>query len=198
MSIPFFPLLSKVFLHPDKPVTMSAYAAALFTEAKKRTRKRFWLRIRIIQAWRAWGSERRIYRPVETYCSDDAETLFITMGSFGETAGEAVRILRGQGQKAGLVKLRLWRPFPFKDFLRAIGNVKRLIVLDRALSPGGPGGPVAGEIRSALYNMENRPQVINFIAGLGGREVTVGSFLEMFASSVSGKVAGFQIFGVRG
>lgn len=195
------PYCPKFSLHPDKPVTMGAYAMpALFTEAKKAHEEALLASYpHIIQAWRAWGAlSGRIYRPVETYCSDDAETLFITMGSLGETAGEAVRILRGQGQKAGLVKLRLWRPFPFKDFLRAIGNVKRLIVLDRALSPGGPGGPVAGEIRSALYNMENRPQVINFIAGLGGREVTVGSFLEMFASSVSGKVAGFQIFGVRG
>jgi pyruvate ferredoxin oxidoreductase alpha subunit len=121
------------------------------------------------------------------------------MGSIGETAGEAVRLLREQGQKAGLVKLRLWRPFPLEDFLREIGSAQRLIVIDRALSPGGPGGgPVAGEIRAALYNRENRPQVFNFIAGLGGREVTVGSFQEMFVSSVSGKASGYQIFGVRG
>lgn len=192
----------RFILHPDRPVTMGAYTMpTLFTEAKKAQEEALLASYPyILQAWKDWGTLcGRVYHPVETYYTEGAETLFVTMGSIGETAGEAVRLLREQGQKAGLVKLRLWRPFPLEDFLREIGSAQRLIVIDRALSPGGPGGgPVAGEIRAALYNRENRPQVFNFIAGLGGREVTVGSFQEMFVSSVSGKASGYQIFGVRG
>ncbi len=195
------PYQPRFVLHPDEPLTMGAYAMpTLFTEAKKAHEEALLASYtHIMRAWEAWGAvSGRSYHPVETFCSEDAETLFITMGSLSETAGEAVRVLRGQGKKAGILKLRLWRPFPFNDFLRSIGNAQRLIVLDRALSPGGPGGPVAGEIRSALYHLENRPQIFNFIAGLGGREVTVGSFLEMFVSSLSGKAFGYRIFGARG
>lgn len=195
------PYQPKYVLHIDEPVTMGAYAMpALFTEAKKAQEEALLASYpHILQAWKSWEKlSGRSYHPVETFCSEDAETLFITMGSLGETAGEAVRVLRGQGKKVGLLKLRLWRPFPFNDFYKAIGNAQRLIVLDRAVSYGGPGGPVAGEIRSALYNMENRPQVFNFVAGLGGREVTVDSFLEMFVSSVAGKASVYQLFGARG
>ncbi len=195
---PFRPLFT---LHPDKPVTMGAYTMpTLFTEAKKAQAEALLASYpHILQAWEDWGALcGREYRPVEKYYADDAETLFVTMGSIGETAGEAVRLLRRQGHKAGLIKLRLWRPFPREDFLQAMGQARRLIVIDRALSPGGPCGPVAGEIRSTLYNEASRPQVFNFVAGLGGREVTVGSFQEMFASSVSGKASLYQIFGARG
>ena len=75
----------------------------------------------------------------------------LTMGSMGETAQMAIDELRAKGVKAGLVKLRLWRPFPFAEIKAAVKNAKKLIVTDRAVSFGGPGGPVFSEIKSALY-----------------------------------------------
>ena len=62
----------------------------------------------------------RYYHPIETYRTEDAETLLVTMGSFGETASVAVDQMRAEGRSVGLVKIRLWRPFPFDDFKKAV------------------------------------------------------------------------------
>jgi pyruvate ferredoxin oxidoreductase alpha subunit len=117
------------------------------------------------------------------------------MGSFGETAAEAVELMRSQGRKVGLLKLRLWRPFPFKELCRAVKGARRLIVLDRAVSYGGPGGPVAAEIRSALYNLGNKPQIYNYIVGLGGRDVDVRDYLQIYETAEQSSE--YQIYGAR-
>jgi len=169
-------------LNPDKPLTMGAFAAPdLYTETKKpqdvalRASKEV-----IIQVWREFGElTGRHYSPVETHRADDAEALLLTMGSFGETATVAVDNLRNKGQKIGLVKLRLWRPFPFDEFREVATRVKLLIVLDRALSFGGPSGPVCSELQAALYPLEVRPKIISFVGGLGGRDISVEAFENM-------------------
>ena len=99
---------------------------------------------------------------METYKTEGAETVFLTMGSTGDTVAMAVDELRDQGKSVGLIKLRLWRPFPFDEFREAAKGAKRIIVLDRAVSYGGPGGPVASEIRSVFYGEDNMPGVTNF------------------------------------
>ena len=195
------PYNPKYALHPDQAMTMGAFAMpALYTEAKKAQdealRKSYPY---ILKAWQDWGDlSGRYYHPVEEFYTEDAETIFITLGSFGETAGEAVKVMREQGRKVGLLHLRLWRPFPFDLFRQAIKGARNLIVLDRAVSYGGPGGPVAAEIRSALYNLEERPQVHSIIAGLGGRDVTVQDYVQMFENAMAGKVSKYEIYGVRG
>jgi pyruvate ferredoxin oxidoreductase alpha subunit len=110
--------------------------------------------------------------------------------------------LRDQGEKVGQIKLRLWRPFPFEEFRQAVKHVKKIIVLDRALSFGGPGGPVASEIRAALYGEDNMPLITNFVAGLAGRDVTVNDYMAMFEKTE--QLAGskvrqddYIIYGVR-
>ena len=102
------------------------------------------------------------------------------MGSLAETAMNAVDLLRKKGKRVGLLRFRLWRPFPMRDFIRAIGKVKAIGVIDRAVSHGSTGGPVGIEVRSALYQSNKRPKIINFIAGLSGRDVTVEDFIEFF------------------
>ena len=97
----------------------------------------------------------------------------LTMGSMGETAAIAVDEMRKAGKKVGLVKLRLWRPFPVEELKEAIKECKTLIVMDRAISTGGAGGPVATDVKSILYRDKKKPRVLNVIAGLGGRDVTV-------------------------
>lgn len=191
----------KYALHPDRAMTMGAFAMpALYTEAKKAQDEALLDSYPyILDAWKAWGDlSGRYYHPVEEFYTEDAETIFITLGSFGETAGEAVKVMRKQGRKVGLLHLRLWRPFPFDLFRQAIKGARNLIVIDRAVSYGGPGGPVASEIRSALYNMEERPQVHSIIAGLGGRDVTVQDYVRMFENTMAGKVSDYEIYGVRG
>ena len=126
------------------------------------------------------GHFKRKYLPVETYKADDADVLLLTMGSLGQTAMDAVDKRRERGDKVGLVRLRLWRPFPFDDLFRVIGNTSVLGVIDRAVSFGGPVGPVASEIKSAFYHREQRPKLVEFIVGLGGRDAPISDFDKMF------------------
>jgi pyruvate ferredoxin oxidoreductase alpha subunit len=143
----------------------------------------------------------RRYHPVECYRSENARVLLLTMGSFSETAMTAIDQMREQGKNVGLIKLRLWRPFPFDEIRSAVKDADVLIVLDRALSTGGPGGPVASEIRSALYNEPKRPKIVSFVGGLGGRDITVSGFQEMVSRGIeiakTGSKHEFEIFGVR-
>jgi pyruvate ferredoxin oxidoreductase alpha subunit len=124
------------------------------------------------------------------------------MGSYGETAMEVVDSLREEGEKVGVVKIRLWRPFPFEEFRKAVLGKKSLIVIDRAISFGGPGGPVASELRSALYKKEGAPTIVNYIAGLAGRDVSRKDFrniiLEGKAKAQKGETEGFTLYGLRG
>ena len=192
-------------LHPDHPVTMGAFGMpGIFTEAKKAQNEALInSKPEILTAWKEMGDiVGRYYSPVETYQAEDAETVFLTMGSFGETVSLTVDELRGQGKPVGLVKLRLWRPFPFEEFRKAVGDAKRIIVIDRAISYGGPGGPVASEIRSLLYGEENMPTVTNFLCGLAGRDVTAEDFMAMYEETermAKGKVRqeDYIIYGVR-
>jgi pyruvate ferredoxin oxidoreductase alpha subunit len=191
-------------LNPDKPVSMGAFAAPiLYTEGKKAQQVNLTAAKEIIlQCWNDFASFfGRYYSPVECYHCEDASVLLLTMGSFSETAMVAIDKMRKEGRDVGLLKLRLWRPFPFKEIRQAVKKAKVLIVLDRALSFGGPGGPVCSEIRSALYDEENKPKVISFVGGLGGRDITVADFEEIVNKGIEisqkGSEQEFEMFGVR-
>ena len=87
----------------------------------------------ILEHWDAFGKAfGRYYHPVEKYRTEGAKTLLLTLGSFGETAMTAVDKMRNEGKEVGLLKLRLWRPFPFAELREAVGNAQTLIVVDRA------------------------------------------------------------------
>jgi pyruvate ferredoxin oxidoreductase alpha subunit len=192
-------------LHPDHPVTMGAFGMpGIFTETKKaQDEALIQSKPEILKAWKEMGDiVGRYYSPVETYQAADAETVFLTMGSFGETVSIAVDELREQGKSVGLVKLRLWRPFPFEEFREAVAGAKRIIVIDRAISYGGPGGPVASEVRSVLYGEDNMPTITNFLCGLAGRDVAAEDFVAMYDQAeqmATGNVReeDYIIYGVR-
>lgn len=192
-------------LHPDKPVSMGCFAMPeIYTEAQMNREQGVVNSYpRILKAWEEWGNlTGRHYKPIETYRADDAEYCIVTMGSYGETASEVVDTLREQGEKVGLVKIRLWRPFPFEEFRKAVLGKKHLIVIDRAISFGGPGGPVALELRSALYKKKGAPSIVNYIAGLAGRDVSRKDFtniiLEGKKKAASRDTDGFTLYGLRG
>ncbi len=191
-------------LHPDQPVTMGAFALpSIFAEAKKAQEVALQSSMpKILETWKAFGEMTgRYYHPIETYRAEDADTLLITMGSFGETASVAVDRMREEKRSVGLVKIRLWRPFPFDDFRRAVAGAKNLVVIDRAVSVGGPGGPVAGELKAALYGEEGRPSIYNFVAGISGRDVAPSDYVKMVDKAEieieEGKRDGYEIYGVR-
>jgi pyruvate ferredoxin oxidoreductase alpha subunit len=170
-------------LNPDKPITMGAFGMpGIFSEAKKNQDAALIAsRPHIMKAWDEMEKiVGRRYMPVETYKLEGAETAFLTMGSFSETASIAIDTLREQGKPVGQIKLRLWRPFPFDEIREAMKGVKSLVVIDRAISYGGPGGPVASEIRAALYKEKNMPAIANFLCGFAGRDVTPNDFIAMY------------------
>jgi pyruvate ferredoxin oxidoreductase alpha subunit len=197
---PYKPVLS---LHPDRPVTMGGIALpGIFTETKKAQEVAIRSSMpKILEMWKAFGEMTgRYYHPIETYKAEDAETLLVTMGSFGETASAAVDKMREEGRSVGLVKIRLWRPFPFDAFKKASLNAKQLVVIDRAISVGAC-GPVASEVKAALYGEVQRPSVYNFVAGLGGRDVAPSDFVKMVDKAEieieEGNKEGYEIYGVR-
>ena len=156
----------------------------------------------ILECWDEFNSIfGRQYSSVEGYHSEEAKVLLLTMGSFSETAATAIDEMRNEGKDIGLIKLRLWRPFPFTELRQAVKNAEVLIVLDRANSFGGPGGPVCSEIRSALYHIDKKPKVLSFIGGLGGREISAAGFEEIVNRGIeisqTGSDQEFEMFGVR-
>jgi pyruvate ferredoxin oxidoreductase alpha subunit len=190
-------------LHPDRPVTMGAFALpSIFAETKKAQEEALRASMpKILETWKTFGDMTgRYYQPVETYKAEDANTLLVTMGSCGETASVAVDKMREEGKSAGLVKLRLWRPFPFDDLKKATLHAKQLVVIDRAISVGAC-GPVASEVKAALYGEDQRPSIYNFVAGISGRDVTPSDFIKMVDKAEieieEGNKEGFEIYGVR-
>ncbi|MFH0914733.1 MAG: transketolase C-terminal domain-containing protein [Chloroflexota bacterium] len=191
-------------LDPARPVTMGAFAPpAIYTEVKwaqeNNLRKS---KSVILELWEKFGRAfGRTYHPVEKYHSEGARVLLLTMGSFSETAMTVIDKMRAQGKDVGQIRLRLWRPFPFEELREAVRGAEVLIVLDRALSYGGPGGPVASEVRSALYGQERRPKIVSFVGGLGGRDITPEGFEQIITRGTElarrGSEKEYEMFAVR-
>jgi len=165
-------------LNPDKPMTHGAFGPPeIYSETKLAQEVAFRNSKDIILGeWKEFGDIfGRYYNPVEEYKTENAEILLLTMGSFTETAKIVIDARRDKGEAIGLMSLRLWRPFPFEEFRRAVKGSKILIVFDRCIS-FGMGGPVFSEVRSALYDEEPRPKVVGIIGGLGGRDMAEEDF----------------------
>lgn len=111
------------------------------------------------------------YGYYEEYLLEDAEIAIVALGSTCGTTKVVIDALRKQGLKAGLLKIRVFRPIAYEELRQAISHVKAVAVLDRADGMSGMGGPVFHEIRSCLYESEKRPVVVNYIYGLGGRDI---------------------------
>ena len=109
---------------------------------------------------------------IEAYCLEDAEIAAICLGSTAGTMKAVVDELRQEGVKAGLLRLRTFRPFPVEAIRSALTNVKAVAVMDKCISFGGNGGPVFHEVRHLLYEATSRPYIINYIYGLGGRDTS--------------------------
>jgi len=122
----------------------------------------------------------RKYGLFETYRLEDAEIAIVILNSAAGTTKVAVDELRKKGLKAGLLRPRLFRPFPFKELAEALKDKKAIAVLDRADSMNGFGGPVFNELRSALYDVPKRPKVVSRIYGLGGRDYKVKDAIAVF------------------
>ena len=122
----------------------------------------------------------RKYGFFEEYRMEDAEMAVVVIGSSAGTGKDAVDQLRAAGVKAGLLKIRVFRPFPMAEVAAALSGVKAVAVMDKSEGFSACGGPLFAEIRSALYDLADRPKCVNYVYGLGGRDVTVGTYETIF------------------
>jgi len=121
---------------------------------------------------------------VDAYLCDDAEFIFVTSGTAGYTARVAVDALRKSGLKAGNLRIKVFRPFPFAQVREILKKVKKAAVVDRNCSYGAH-GIFYQALKSALYGEPGMPPVLGYIAGLGGRDITVESFKEVAAHALA-------------
>lgn len=191
-------------LDVENPISMGLVGMPeVYTEAKKAMKVALDDSATIIKEHLDGFAEQfgRQYNFIEPYKSEGAETLFITMGSLGETCMSAVDEMQADGLSVGQVRIRLWRPFPTEEFLAAVSGAKNLVIIDRALCPGSESGPVATELKSLLFDHGQQKFVGNFIAGLGGRDVTRADFKAMYKKTLNtandGKAMFSEMWGVK-
>lgn len=193
---PYKPLYS---LHPDKPVTMGAYAMPeLYTEAKYAQEMAILNSKKVIaDTMKEFGEKfGRHYKPVETYNTDNTDFAFICLGSTNENITTAIEELKNQNKQAGLINLRLFRPFPAEELLSILKDKKRVAIIERVMPAGASNGPLYNEISSIVHN--NRLDLIleNYIAGLGGRDVHPEDFIDIFDKKISTD-KNYNVIGVR-
>lgn len=121
----------------------------------------------------------REYGFFEEYRMDDAEVCIVAMSSAAGTCKDAIDELRDNGKRIGLLKPRVFRPFPYTKIAESLSKMKAVAVLDRCACPGAFGAPLFTEIRSALYDYETRPRVVNYVFGLGGRDINIEHFKDV-------------------
>ena len=135
----------------------------------------------ILEVGKKFGDETgRYYGFFESYKLEDADSAVVIIGSSAGTARATVDKLRAEGRKVGMLKVRVFRPFPFEEIAEALSGVKAVAVMDKAESFSAAGGPLFAETRSALYDLENRPKAINYVYGLGGRDFRVEDCTYIF------------------
>ncbi len=125
----------------------------------------------------------REYGLVEKYKLDDAEIVLIASSTIASTARVAIDELQEEGKKVGLLRVRVFRPFPSEEIRELLVNRKKVAVIDRNIS-FGHGGIFAQEIKSALYNCKDKPPIWGYITGIGGRDVTVEHIKEIVSDTI--------------
>lgn len=170
-------------LNPEMPLAVGPYdICAYYMEHKKQQAEAMKnAKVRILEV--AGEFEKltgRKYGFFEEYRMEDAETALLLIGSSAGTAKAAVDRLRAGGIRAGLVKLRVFRPFPGEELAQALRKVRVLGIMDKSEGFSACGGPLFAEVRGALYPLETRPLAVNFVYGLGGRDIRVEDFISIY------------------
>ncbi|AGB04938.1 2-oxoacid:ferredoxin oxidoreductase, alpha subunit [Aciduliprofundum sp. MAR08-339] len=171
-----------VTLDPEKPATLGAFG---FPEYFMEFKYGQWIAMerakKVIDEVFSEFEERfgRTYKKVYPEFMEDADIVLITMGSMTSTTREFVKRLRAQGKKVGLLKITTFRPFPKEELKELLKGVKVAAVLERNISFGF-GGAVYAEVGAAFANMESKPKIVDFIVGLGGRDITFKTLNEVY------------------
>lgn len=124
----------------------------------------------------------RKYGLFEEYCMEDADFAVVMIGSAAGTTKDAIDELRAKGEKVGLIKIRLYRPFPADEIAKALSHVKVVAIMDRAEGYTNHGGPLGADVMAALFRARSQAWAVNYIYGLGGRDVRVEDMEHVFAA----------------
>jgi pyruvate ferredoxin oxidoreductase alpha subunit len=193
----------KYLLNPAESLAVGPYSVSPYVIEMKRALHEAMARARdVVRQVSAdfGGAFGREYGFFEEYRMDDAEYAALLMSSAAGTGKDAVDALRDRGVKAGLVKLRMFRPFPARELAAALKGLKALAIMDRSDGFSATGGPLNAEVRAALYGNAD-VGAAGYIYGLGGRDVRVEDFFAIFdelAELASGKELPYcRYIGVR-
>ena len=177
----------KFLLHPDNPITIAPQVNEDWLMEIRRQTDAAMRRARDVITEAHEDLQRIFHRGgddpfIEEYMTDDADVVLVGMGTLALPLRVTVRRLREQGKKVGFVRVKWFRPFPEPELKATLSKFKAVGVIDRDYSLGAPSyaGVLYNEVRSAMYDTEKRVPIIGFIAGLGGREVTVPMTTDMF------------------
>jgi len=170
----------KLQLHPDNPITVAPQVNEdWLMEIRRQTDDAMRRTVGVIEE--AYEEFRQVFGRgdpspfIDEYMTEDADIILVGMGTMAMPTRVAVRRMREQGKKVGFLRVKFFRPFPTEEIQKVLGKAKGVAVIDRDYSYGSPsfGGVLFHELRSTLYPLKERPLMLNFIAGLGGREIMV-------------------------
>ena len=170
-------------LNPGKPIAVGPYSVTNYAmEAKKNQELALENSKEVILevAERFAKLSGRKYGLFEEYRTEDADYIMLIMGSAAGTAKQAVDDLRERGIKAGVIKLRVFRPFPAKELAYAMKNARAVAIMDRCESYNGNGGPLGSEVMAGLFREKVMITAVNYIYGLAGRDFTVNDVYDIF------------------
>lgn len=183
-------------LNPGKPVSVGPYSVSNYVMEGRKNQLIALENAKqvILDVAKEYGQiSGREYGLFEEYRTADADYIMLMIGSAAGTAKQAVDELREEGKKVGVLKLRVFRPFPAEEIAQALKGCKAVAIMDRCESYNGHGGPLGAEVTAGLYRSKIYISTTNYIYGLGGRDFTTDEAKEVFAAMEEAEAAGTEI-----
>ncbi|MCC8151399.1 MAG: pyruvate ferredoxin oxidoreductase [Lachnospiraceae bacterium] len=192
-------------LNPGKPVSVGPYSVSNYVMEGRKNQLIALENAKqvILDVAKEYGQiSGREYGLFEEYRTEDADYIMLLIGSAAGTAKQAADELREEGKKVGVLKLRVFRPFPAEEIAQALKGCKAVAIMDRCESYNGHGGPLGAEVTAGLYRSKIYINTTNYIYGLGGRDFTTDEAKEVFAAmeesiSTGKEIEQYQYIGLR-
>lgn len=176
--------VEEYLLNPGKPISVGPYSVVGYCMEARKAQEVAMENAKevIIDVAKKFKKEfGRGFELFEEYKTDDADYIMLIMGSAAGTAKQAVDDLRSKGMKVGVLKLRVFRPFPAEEIAKVLSKAKAVAIMDRCESYNGHGGPLGMEVMAGLYRAKADVMAVDYIYGLSGRDFTVDNVYDIFA-----------------
>lgn len=170
-------------LNPECPLAVGPYSVTDYYMEAKRNQAEGMRHVKdvVLEVAKEFaGISGREYGLFEEYCLEDAERVVVIIGSAAGTTKDAIDKLRAKGEKVGLLKIRLFRPFPAEEIAKALSHVKAVAIMDRAEGYSNQGGPLGADVMAAMFRARSQAFAVNYVYGLGGRDVRVEDMEHIF------------------